>query len=159
MNPNIEVIKGIHPGIILDRELTKRSISKNRFALSINEFPQTLGAIIKGKRKMNTALSLKIEEALGFEEGYFMILQTYYDIKIEKKKLCTTPNISLLRKVLFWDTDISTIDWHKYREAVIKRVFERGNDEEKAEITRFYNKQVVDEVLSKESKNKYKLHH
>lgn len=147
MIPNIEIIKGIHPGVILGRELTKRSLPKGRFAISINEFPQTLGAIIKGKRKMNTALSLKIEEALGIEEGYFMILQIYYDIKKEREKSRKTPDISLLRKVLFWDTDIATIDWQKYREAVICRVFERGNDEEKAEMIRFYSKQIVDDVL------------
>jgi plasmid maintenance system antidote protein VapI len=37
----------------------------------LNEFPQSLGDITKGKRKMNTALALKIEHALGIEEGFF----------------------------------------------------------------------------------------
>ncbi len=36
---------------------------------------------------MNPALSLKIEQALGLEEGYFMVLQAYSDIAQEKKKL------------------------------------------------------------------------
>lgn len=157
MIANIEIIKGIHPGIILGRELAKRSLPKGRFALSINEFPQTIGSIIKGKRRMNTALSLKIEEALGIEEGYFMILQTYYDIKQEREKSRKTPNLSLLRKILFWDTNIETIDWQKYREAVIRRVFERGNNEEKAEITRFYTQSIIDKVLSKEPINNYIL--
>lgn len=34
---------------------------------------------------MNTSPALKIEEALGLEEGYFMILQVYYNIEQEKK--------------------------------------------------------------------------
>lgn len=149
MDPHIEIIKGVHPGVILARELKKRSLAKGRFALSIGEFPQTIGAIIGGKRRMNTPLSLKIEAALGLEEGYFMILQTFYDIKMEKAKERATPNLSRLRKALFWDTDIQTINWHKCREAVINRVFERGNSEEQEEITRFYSPQLIEEVLAK----------
>jgi len=49
-----------------------------------------------------------------------------------------TPDLSLLRPVLFWDTKMGKIDWHKQRKAVIKRVFERGNEIEKNEIIRFY---------------------
>lgn len=86
MIPNIDIIKGVHPGVILGRELEKRSLARGRFALSIEEFPQTLGAIINGKRRINPNISLKIEKALNIEEGYFMILQVYYDIKIEKMK-------------------------------------------------------------------------
>lgn len=148
MTPDISIIKGIHPGLILERELKKRDLRKGRFALSVNEFPQTIGAIIKGKRRMNAALSLKIEQALGFEEGFFMVLQAYYDIKEEKLSHHFTPDLTKLRKVLFWDTDMEKIDWQSYRKSVIKRVFERGNEEEKAEITRFYGENVIHEVLN-----------
>jgi len=60
MNANIHIIKGIHPGLILERELKIRKLPKGAFALSINEFPQTIATITKGKRRMNPALSLKI---------------------------------------------------------------------------------------------------
>ena len=147
MTPNIQIIKGIHPGIILERELKKRSIAKGRFAISIDEFPQTLGAIMNGKRRMNPALSLKIEHALGFEEGFFMVLQAYFDIKQEKLRNKTTPDLSKLRNALFWDTDINTIDWEQYKETIIFRVFERGNEIEKEEIVRFYTRQEVERIL------------
>lgn len=160
MTPGIQIIKGVHPGIILERELKKRSIAKGRFALSINEFPQTLGAVISGKRRMNPALSLKIEQALGFEEGFFMVLQAYFDIKEEKQKHKITPDLSKLRPVLFWDTDINSIDWQQYKEAVIRRVFERGNDIEKQEIVHFYTQPEVDSVLSHDLKtNAYRFQH
>ena len=105
MNANIDIIKGIHPGIILERELKKRKLQKGTFALSINEFPQTIATITKGKRRMNPALSLKIEQSLGLEEGYFMVLQAYSDIAQEKKKLSESnrPDISKLRSVVFWE--------------------------------------------------------
>jgi len=60
----------------------------------------------------------------------------------------STPELSLLRPALFWDTKIDKIDWQKHKKAVIKRVFERGNEKEKNEITRFYGKQTVDEILN-----------
>lgn len=97
---------------------------------------------------MNIALALKIEKALGLEEGYFMILQVYYDIKQEKQKQNTEhPDLTKLRPVLFWDTKMESVNWHKQKKAVIKRVFERGNDMEKAEITRFYGIETVDNIL------------
>jgi addiction module HigA family antidote len=145
---DINKIKGIHPGFILERELKQRKIKKSRFAISLQEFPQTLGSITKGKRKMNTPLALKIENALGIDEGYFMTLQAFYEIQEEKKKLNNKhPNISKLRRVLFWDTNIEKIDWEKQKAAVINRVFERGDEEEKNEITRFYGKDTIKELL------------
>lgn len=145
---NLLKYKGIHPGIILGRELQKRSIKQRPFALSIDEHPQTLNSIIKGKRNLNIPLALKIEEKLNLEEGTLAILQTYYDINQEKgRQNLKTPRLSLFRKSLFWDTDFNRIDWMKQDKAVIKRVFERGNFTEKKEILRFYGKKKVEKVL------------
>lgn len=153
MHPPLQVIKGVHPGIVLERELRKRKLPKGRFAMSINEYPQTLTAILKGRRNMNTPLSLRIENSLGFDEGYFMTLQVFYDIEQEKRKNNekNKPDFGKLRPVLFWDTRMDNIDWQKQRRAVIERVFERGNEEEKEEITRFYGKSQVDSVLKNRS--------
>lgn len=148
MLDQISIVKGIHPGLIVERELKKRNLRKGAFAISIQEYPQTLVSIIKGKRRMNPALSLKIEQALGFEEGYLMVLQVYYDIAEEKQKLHQEkPNLNVLRPVLFWDTTIDRIDWQKHKKAVIRRVFERGSEAEKQEINRFYGKEQVREIL------------
>lgn len=144
------MIKGVHPGFILERELKKRKLGKGRFAISINEFPQTLVSITKGKRKMNASLSLRIGKALGIDEGYFMVLQAYHEIEQEKLRLDNRkPDLTKLSPALFWDTDINKIKWDKYKEAVIRRVFERGDEEEKREITRFYGSETINAVLKK----------
>lgn len=97
---------------------------------------------------MNLPLALKIEEALGLEEGYFMLLQLYFDIKQEKlKKTKASPDLAKFRKVLFWDTDIHKIDWETQYRSVIHRIFERGNEAEKGEVARFYGPSKVDRVL------------
>jgi plasmid maintenance system antidote protein VapI len=149
MESKIQLIKGIHPGLILERELKKRNLAKGAFALSINEFPQTIATITKGKRRMNPALSLKIETALGLEEGYFMVLQAYCDIAQEKRKLSENhrPDLSKFRPVVFWDTDMGLINWDKNKKSVIYRVFERGNEHEIKEIIRFYGKETVSNIL------------
>jgi hypothetical protein len=114
------------------------------------EYPQTLGAITKGKRNMNTPLSLKIEAALDLPEGYFMTLQIFHEIKEEKaRQVNSHPDFSRIRSGLFWDTDINKINWNRQRKAVIERVFERGNEQEKNEIRRFYGDEVVNEILKK----------
>jgi len=144
----LSIIKGIHPGLILERELKQRHLHKGPFAISLEEYPQTMVSITKGKRRMNTNLALKIENALEIEEGYFMTLQLYYDIKeIKRKQYILHPDLSKLRRVMFWDTKMEKIDWKKQKNAIIKRVFERGNEIEKEEIVRFYGQEKVNNIL------------
>lgn len=142
----IDIIKGIHPGKFVERELKIRNLNQRQFALSIGEHAQTLSAIIKGSRRMNVALSLKIEEQLEIEEGFLMTLQVFYDIKEAKKDSTYKPDLSKLRKVTFWDTSFDKIDWKQNKVAVIKRIFSRGTEIEQEEIIRFYGKEVVDKV-------------
>lgn len=147
-----EKYRGIHPGIVLNRELKKRDIKQRPFALSIGEHPQTFNAIIKGRRNLPISLALKIENKLNLNEGDFVLLQTYFDIKQEKEKLQKNiPNISTIRKILFWDTDFEKLDWTKNYKAIIKRIFERGNEEEKQEIIHFYGNEKITEALNSAS--------
>ncbi len=149
IDSNIAIIKGIHPGIILERELKKKGIPKRRFAISINEYPQLLGDITKSKRKINPSLSIRIGKALGLDESFFSILQAYYDIKQEKEKQShlVHPDLKEFRPVVFWDTDIKTINWEKNKLSVIRRIFERGNEKEINEIIHFYGKKDITEIL------------
>lgn len=152
MLESFEKYKGIHPGLILERELKKRSIKQRPFAQALNEHPQTFNAITKGKRGLTTQLALKIEKELGLEEGSLSMLQVFYDIRrIKEKEDIGTPNLSLFHKALFWDTDISKINWNTHAMGVIERVFQRGNEEQKAEIIRFYGMDRVKNELEKAS--------
>ena len=144
MKTVLEIIKGVHPGKFLERELKKHIINNRQFALSIGEHPQTIGAIINGKRRMNIALSLKIEEKLKLEEGFLMTLQLHYDIKLSKFDPDYKPDLSKIRKITFWDTTLETIDWKKMKRSVIERIFSYGEEEEQKEIIRFYGKERVD---------------
>lgn len=145
MIPNISKIRGIHPGIILKRELKLQGIKNKELASQIEEHAQTIGAILNGKRSVNPALSVKLGRKFGVNSDYFMLLQASYDVKIVEQKLTDrkTPDLKKIRKALFWDTDIQRINWNKNRRAVIRRIFERGNEREINEILHFYGTDVV----------------
>ena len=148
MFPKIAKIKGIHPGLILHREIKRNNIKSAQLATSIGEHKQTISAIIHQKRGINPALSIKLGEFFHIEEDYFMMLQAGYEVKsklTEKNK--RIPNLNHIRKVLFWDTSFDQIDWNKNKRAIIKRVLERGNDKEINEIIKFYGKRTVSRIV------------
>jgi antitoxin HigA-1 len=150
MLPEIKDIRGLHPGIILEREFRLRGIRKSAFALDIGVYPGIITDITKERRGMNASLSIKIEKALDAEEGYFMIIQAYYEIEREKKKKIheiTEPKHPLLRKVLFWDVNFDKIDFIVRKRFVIERVFERGNKEEIEGIISFYGKRECSLII------------
>lgn len=141
MNNLIDIIKGIHPGKFIERELKKKNLTQRALAEEAGIPFQTINAIIAGRRNLTTEQALKIDQTLGYEEGFFAILQTHYDIKQYKEKELASIYIEapLIRKSLFWDADFNKINWAKYKNVVIKRVFERGSKDEIEEITRYYN--------------------
>lgn len=146
----LEKYKGIHPGLILEHELKKRKIAKNKFAIAVEQQRQTMTAITKGRRKLPIELSFKIDKELGYEEGTMLLMQTYYEIEDHRKKQYLDKEVfdlGMLRKGLFWDTDIYTLDWEKHAVPIIKRVFERGNDNEKEYITQRYGLDRIKRTL------------
>lgn len=141
MDSRINILKGIHPGKLIERDLKKKDITQRSLAEETGIPYQTINAIITGKRNLTTEQALRIETALGYEEGFLSILQSHYDIKQYKDKdfALLYPEAPNIRKILFWDTDFNKINWGRYKRAVIERVLERGSKEEINEIKRFYN--------------------
>lgn len=152
MIPDITKVKGIHPGAILKREIKKRGLKNKELASLVSEHAQTIGAILNEKRSINPNLSIKLGLKLGVESDYFMILQASYDVKKAESETLKqeTPNLKIIRKVLFWDTDFDKIDWNNNKKALIKRIFERGNDKEIGEIIRFYGIETIKTELKDE---------
>jgi addiction module HigA family antidote len=141
MNHRIELIKGIHPGKLIERDLRKRGITQLMLAANTGIEYHTINEIIAGKRNLTIEQATKIESFMGYDEGFLSQLQTYYDIKqnqnIKNSRMRsqTPPHI---RRIVFWDTDMDKIDWKRNKIAIINRVLERGNKEETDEIMRYY---------------------
>ncbi len=150
MSNALEIYYGIHPGRVLERELKKRHLKKGPFAISIGEYPQVINEVTKARRGLSPMLSLKIDQALGLENGAFYLLQAHYDIDQARKEL-NKQDVPAFRKELFWDTDMAKIDWSKQYKAVIQRVFERGNEDEKKAAFDYYGKDKILEVTGSDN--------
>ncbi len=144
MLPKLTKIKGIHPGAILRRELKIQGLKGSQLANSIDEHKQTISAILNKRRDINPKLSIKLSRQFNVDQDYFMLLQASYDVKkMAESEIKHTPNINTIRKIIFWDTTIDKIDWHKNKKAIIKRILERGNETEINEIISFYGKKNI----------------
>jgi plasmid maintenance system antidote protein VapI len=153
MLPELQKIRGVHPGAVLEREIKLRQIKKSEFAAKLGEYPAMLTDITKQRRSMPVKLAIRIAKELGAEEDYFVILQAYYEIeKVKKAEQKDAPKPIGLRRILFWDIDPEKIDYSKNRNFVIQRVFERGNETEIKEIIRFYG---ADNCISAIKKGKF----
>jgi plasmid maintenance system antidote protein VapI len=158
MKERINILKGIPPSKIIAYDLAKKNMSQRTLAQSVNEHYQTINAILAGRRRLTTELSLKIELELGYPEGFLLIMQAYNDIANTKRstqKDTTVPNI---RQILFWDTDFETIDWNQHKKAIINRVLERGTQDEIEEIAHFYRIAIKD-LKKYRYDNSYQLHY
>ena len=136
----ISAYKGIAPGRIIAHELNHRRMTQRDLAVSIGEHYQTICSIIKGHRGIPLETSVKLDNIFGFERGFFAIIQTYYALESLKENgsesgLKAIPNI---RPVIFWDIDISSLDWQKHKGFIIERVLSRGNVYEKQQIRDYY---------------------
>lgn len=145
MLPELDKIRGIHPGYILNRELKSRGIKSSELASNIDEHKQTISAILHKKRKITPSLSIKLSKKFNVAQDYFMLLQASYEVNTLAAKISTRhkPKLDKFRPALFWDTDINQIDWEKQKRAIIKRILERGNSQEITELIKFYGKQEI----------------
>ncbi len=141
MNNRIDILKGTHPGRVIEYDIKKSRISQHALATGVGVSKQMINAIISGRRDLSVELALRIECELGYEEGFLAQLQSLFDIEKVKREWSkeqykTAPNI---RRNLFWDYNFDNMDWGRYRKAVIHRVLTRGSEEEQREIARYYD--------------------
>ena len=136
----ISAYKGIAPGRIIANELNHRKMTQRDLAVSIGEHYQTICSIIKGHRGIPLETSVKLDNIFGFERGFFAIIQTYYALESieEHSSESSTKAIPNIRPVVFWDIDMSSLDWQKHKDFIIERVLSRGNAQEIQQVRDYY---------------------
>lgn len=81
-------LKAVHPGEILNEEfLAPMKISQYRLAKGIGVSPRRINEIIKGTRAVTADTALRLSRYFGLSERYWLNLQAWYDIEVEKDKL------------------------------------------------------------------------
>jgi HTH-type transcriptional regulator/antitoxin HigA len=79
----------LHPGEIVEDELTAREIKKATFAESLGIKPSHLSELLKGKRHVSAFTAIKLEQLLGISAEYWLRVQMNYDLQIARYKLST----------------------------------------------------------------------
>ena len=85
---NAEKLLPIHPGEILEEEfLRPLNISQYRLAKSIGVDPRRVHAIVKGQRSISAETALLFSRFFGNSAGFWMGLQSQYDLEMAEERL------------------------------------------------------------------------
>jgi addiction module HigA family antidote len=76
----------LHPGEVLNDELLARSIKKSAFAEMLGMKPGHLSDLLHGKRHVSAAVAIKLEKLLEVKAEYWLRIQMYYDLFVEREK-------------------------------------------------------------------------
>ena len=78
----------IHPGEILLEEFMKPyGLSQYRLAKDIGVHPRRINEIVQGKRAITANTSLRLARYFCTDEYYWLSLQNYYDLRVERDKV------------------------------------------------------------------------
>ncbi len=92
-------LNNIHPGEILFEEfLLPMDISQNKLARDIDVSPRRINEIVHGKRAVTADTDLRLSKALGTSEGFWLGLQTDYDL--EEKKNAIKNQLSKIKNLV-----------------------------------------------------------
>lgn len=88
-------IKPIHPGeILLEEFLLPMGISQYRLATDIGVPPRRINEIVHGRRAITADTALRLSHYFRLSERFWMNLQAWYDVEVQKDLLGNT-----LRKI------------------------------------------------------------
>lgn len=77
----------LHPGEVLADELEARDLKKMDFAKALGVTPGNLSELLAGKRHVSALTAIKLEKLLDISAEYWLRVQMYYDLAIERAKL------------------------------------------------------------------------
>ncbi|HWB52616.1 MAG TPA: HigA family addiction module antitoxin [Tepidisphaeraceae bacterium] len=81
-------IKPVHPGeILLEEFLKPMGISQYRLARDISVPPRRINEIVHRKRAITANTALRLSRYFGLSDRYWMNLQSWYDLEVEKDRL------------------------------------------------------------------------
>jgi antitoxin HigA-1 len=83
-----ELLPNPHPGDILMEEFLKpMGLSQNALANAIHVPPRRINEIVLGKRAVTADTDLRLARYFGLSEGFFMGLQSDYELMAARRRL------------------------------------------------------------------------
>jgi antitoxin HigA-1 len=83
-----ELLRNPHPGEILMEEfLSPMQLSQTALARAVGVPPRRINEIVLGKRAVTADTDLRLARYFGLSEGFFMGLQTDYELMERRRKI------------------------------------------------------------------------
>ncbi|MBE7183831.1 MAG: HigA family addiction module antidote protein [Methylobacterium mesophilicum] len=83
-----ELLPNPHPGEVLAEEfLQPMALSQNALARAIHVPPRRINEIVLGKRVVTADTDLRLARYFGLSEGFFLSLQTEYDLMERRRQI------------------------------------------------------------------------
>jgi addiction module HigA family antidote len=77
-----------HPGeILLDEFLKPMDVSQNALARAVGVPPRRINEIVHGLRGITADTDLRRARFFGVSEGFFLALQTEYDLMLRRREI------------------------------------------------------------------------
>lgn len=87
----ITKLKNPHPGeILLEEFLRPMQVSQNALGRAIGVSPRRINEIVLGKRAITADTDLRLARAFGVSEGFFLNLQTDFDLMERRREIGDT---------------------------------------------------------------------
>ena len=77
-----KIMKPVHPGRILKREMSARKLSSNKLALSLRVPSGRITQILNGKRGISAETALRFSRYFGNSARFWMNLQSRYELAV-----------------------------------------------------------------------------
>lgn len=85
-----ELLPNPHPGeILLEEFLNPMAISQNALARAVGVPPRRINEIVLGKRAVTADTDLRLARYFGMSEGFFLGLQSDYDLMQRRREIGT----------------------------------------------------------------------
>jgi len=82
-----KMMKPIHPGRILKREITARNLSANRLSLELCVPSGRITQILNGKRGISAETALRLSRYFGNSAQFWLNLQSRYDLAVAEENI------------------------------------------------------------------------
>ncbi|CAN5516031.1 HigA family addiction module antitoxin [soil metagenome] len=82
------LLRNPHPGeILLEEFLKPMALSQNALARAVHVAPRRINEIVLGKRDVTADTDLRLARYFGISEGFFLGLQTDYDLMLRRREI------------------------------------------------------------------------
>jgi len=92
----------VHPGeVLLEEFLEPMAISQYRLAKDISVPPRRINEMVHGQRAVTADTALRLARYFGTSDRFWLILQTTYDLDVERDKLGAMAPLSAMSAASF----------------------------------------------------------